>query len=73
MDDLEETEAMDMLLVKQGFSFDFFFNVGSRTYEYVELNGFGVRSNCGSCLFQWMKDRDLLYGWSNLVAFWVIS
>jgi hypothetical protein len=61
LEDLDEKTEMDRLLVEQGFSFDLLFDEKSGVCELVELNGFGVRSSCGSCLFQWLKDREQLY------------
>lgn len=61
LEELNENDPMDKLLVDQGFSFDVFFDEDSGTCQLVELNGFGVRSSCGACLFQWVKDRDQLY------------
>ncbi|RKU42635.1 hypothetical protein DL546_000159 [Coniochaeta pulveracea] len=60
LDDLDESE-MDRLLVEQGFSFDLLFDEERNACELVELNGFGARSSCGSCLFQWVRDREQLY------------
>ncbi|OIW29405.1 hypothetical protein CONLIGDRAFT_324718 [Coniochaeta ligniaria NRRL 30616] len=68
-EDLHDNDPMDELLIKQGFSFDVFFDEDSETCQLVELNGFGVRSSCGSCLFHWVKDRDQLYGSSNDIEF----
>lgn len=67
--DLDEDDPMDKLLVEQGFSFDVFFDEETNTCQLIELNGFGVRSSCGSCLFQWVKDRKLLYGASDDIEF----
>ncbi|KAB5576070.1 hypothetical protein GE09DRAFT_614287 [Coniochaeta sp. 2T2.1] len=69
LDDLKDSDPMDKLLLEQGFSFDLFFDEHSKTCELVELNGFGVRSSCGSCLFQWVKDRHQLYRSSDQVEF----
>ncbi|KAH7140157.1 hypothetical protein B0J13DRAFT_676563 [Dactylonectria estremocensis] len=62
MGDLRGTED-DRLLAQQGFTFDVLYDEKRECCELIELNTFGVRSACGSCLFQWVKDRDLLYGW----------
>jgi hypothetical protein len=67
--DLKDDNPTDRLLRAQGFSFDVFFDKDSGTCELVELNVFGVRSGCGSCLFQWVKDRDQLYGLTGKVEF----
>jgi hypothetical protein len=55
-------EEGDRLLLEQGCSFDVFYDEDADTCSLVELNTFGVRSACGSCLFQWVDDRRVLYG-----------
>jgi hypothetical protein len=35
----------------------------------VEINPFGAMSGCGSCLYHWIKDARLLYGWEDKVEF----
>jgi len=60
--DVRAGDAMDDLLRQQGFTFDVLFDESRGSCELIELNTFGVRSACGSCLFHWVKDRDLLYG-----------
>ncbi|KAK4040187.1 hypothetical protein C8A01DRAFT_46428 [Parachaetomium inaequale] len=55
-------EREDRLMLEQGFSFDLFYDEERGRCELVELNTFGVRSACGSCLFQWVEDRKVLYG-----------
>jgi hypothetical protein len=55
-------EREDRLMREQGFSFDLFYDEGTERCELVELNTFGVRSACGSCLFQWVEDRKVMYG-----------
>jgi hypothetical protein len=50
------------LLLEQGFSFDLVYDEERDACSLVELNTFGVRSACGSCLFQWVEDRKVLYG-----------
>jgi hypothetical protein len=52
----------DKLLLEQGFSFDLFYDEDTDACSLVELNTFGVRSACGSCLFQWVDDCKVLYG-----------
>ena len=58
------------IFVKQGFTFDLLYTakrdkqdgkVGFAC-ELVELNVFGARSNCGACLFNWVRDWKILYG-----------
>lgn len=55
-------DAEDRLMMEQGFSFDLFYDEDTEKCSLVELNTFGVRSACGSCLFQWVDDREVLYG-----------
>ena len=59
---------MDQLLLKQGFSFDVMYQEEAKKCCLIELNGFGVRSGCGGCLFHWVKDMDSMYG-TNEVEF----
>lgn len=61
-EDVDSRRHVDDLLLKQGFSFDVFYDEEHDTCELVELNVFGIRSGCGSCLFQWVDDRVQLYG-----------
>ncbi|OAQ66829.1 hypothetical protein VFPPC_08340 [Pochonia chlamydosporia 170] len=51
-------------LQRQGFTFDVL-HIDDKNFMLIELNTFGVRSQCGSCLFQWVKDRDTIYGVSS--------
>lgn len=60
--DVDSRQHMDDLLLKQGFSFDVLYDEDHDTCELVELNVFGIRSGCGSCLFHWVVDRAQLYG-----------
>jgi hypothetical protein len=56
LDEVRRSErAEDKLLLEQGFSFDLFYDEETGRCELVELNTFGVRSACGSCLFQWVR------------------
>jgi len=61
LDELKEDE-MDVLLLKQGFSFDIMYDEESNKCSLIELNGFGARSGCGGCLFHWIRDMDAMYG-----------
>ncbi|KAI1771514.1 hypothetical protein F4818DRAFT_206033 [Hypoxylon cercidicola] len=45
----------------QGLTFDVLFDEETGACQLIELNVFGVRSACGSCLFQWKIDKDVLY------------
>ncbi|KAI0879007.1 hypothetical protein GGS24DRAFT_515186 [Hypoxylon argillaceum] len=60
--ELDPENEMDSLLMRQGLTFDVFFDEERDLVQLVELNVFGVRSACGSCLFQWIRDRKTLEG-----------
>jgi hypothetical protein len=62
IDSLRGGNEMDDLLRAQGFTFDVLFDEERSRCELIELNTFGVRSACGSCLFHWVADRGVLYG-----------
>ncbi len=59
---LDVEDEMDDMLMRQGLTFDVFFDEERDLVQLVELNVFGVRSACGSCLFQWVRDRKTLEG-----------
>lgn len=64
---LEEVKSgrggeMELLLLRQGLSFDVFYDEDSKQCSLVESNVFGPRSGLGSCLFHWIRDMDVLYG-----------
>ncbi|KAK4450595.1 hypothetical protein QBC34DRAFT_402918 [Podospora aff. communis PSN243] len=69
----DDEDGLDGLLRRQGFTFDVFFDRGRQACELIELNTFGVRSACGSCLFHWLRDQDLLYGKRDVVEFRVVQ
>lgn len=53
-------------LLLNGFSFDVWQDddLGNEI-QLIELNSFGVRSRCGPCLFNWVEDFDILYGFED--------
>ncbi|KAF8210883.1 hypothetical protein K438DRAFT_1569487 [Mycena galopus ATCC 62051] len=57
--------GMNERLTTDGFVFDVYVHTGTREVQLLELNPFGVTSNCGSCLFHWVTDADTLYGGKN--------
>ncbi|KAI8665222.1 hypothetical protein NCS56_00957500 [Fusarium sp. Ph1] len=71
MNDLKPDAELDNLLLRQGFTFDVLYDEDKGTTELVELNVFGARSGCGSCLFNWVNDFSLLYGEGKDVQFQV--
>ncbi|KAL6921701.1 hypothetical protein FSHL1_005669 [Fusarium sambucinum] len=60
MEDLDLGNRMDQLLLEQGYSFDAFYDEREESSSLVELNVFGARSGCGSCLFHWIDDLNKL-------------
>ncbi|KAI0521507.1 hypothetical protein F5B22DRAFT_595202 [Xylaria bambusicola] len=60
--ELDPEDEMDSLLMKQGLTFDVLYDEHLGAIDLIELNVFGVRSACGSCLFQWINDRKILEG-----------
>ncbi|KAI1163364.1 hypothetical protein F5B18DRAFT_619970 [Nemania serpens] len=60
--ELDAEDETDNLLMRQRLTFDVFFDEEHDVVHLVELNCFGLRSACGSCLFQWIRDRETLEG-----------
>lgn len=60
--ELQQGDEMDDLLLQQGFTFDIMFDDSTGKCDLIELNVFGIRSACGSCLFHWVKDWEILSG-----------
>ncbi|KAI1366283.1 hypothetical protein F5Y08DRAFT_301727 [Xylaria arbuscula] len=60
--EVDPEDQMDALMMQQGFTFDVCYDEEVGTVQLIELNVFGVRSACGSCLFQWIRDRKTLEG-----------
>jgi len=56
------SDELDELMLKQGFTFDFLWDGERERCELIELNSFGTRSGCGTCLFHWLRDGAVLYG-----------
>lgn len=69
MAELDEENKMDNLMLKQGFSFDVMWIEKEKKCALIELNSFGTRSGCGSCLFHWLRDMNVLYGKDEFVEF----
>jgi hypothetical protein len=57
----ERADELDVLMLRQGFTFDVLWDVEKESCQLIELNSFGTRSGCGSCLFHWLRDEDILY------------
>ncbi|RMJ04746.1 hypothetical protein CDV36_014591 [Fusarium kuroshium] len=69
VNDLKPDAELDNLLLQQGFTFDVLYDEDKEATELVELNVFGARSGCGSCLFNWVNDFSQLYGEGEDVEF----
>ncbi|KAJ4378239.1 hypothetical protein N0V86_005939 [Didymella sp. IMI 355093] len=57
-----------MLLLRHGFTFDLALQPDA-TVHLVEINPFGALSGCGACLFHWVRDARVLYGFFEDVEF----
>ncbi|KAM0452861.1 hypothetical protein ACHAO4_005280 [Trichoderma viride] len=66
---VHDDNELENLIRTQGFTFDVLYDENTEKCALIELNTFGVRSACGSCLFQWLKDRASLYGETGDVEF----
>jgi hypothetical protein len=64
-----DNSDLESLIRAQGFTFDVLYDENTGKCALIELNTFGVRSACGSCLFQWLKDRASLYGETGDIEF----
>jgi hypothetical protein len=79
MAELDEDDELDVLFLLQGFTFDVAFDRDNNSTKLVEVNPFGVRSPCGSCLFHWIRDRQLLEGRATdrelefRVTYWAVN
>ncbi|KAL8977822.1 MAG: hypothetical protein Q9205_006457, partial [Flavoplaca limonia] len=63
-------EAMTDDLRRRGLVFDIIDDPDDgRSIRLVELNDFGAMTDCGSCLFHWLRDAKSLYGLLNGVEF----
>ncbi|KAF8213656.1 hypothetical protein K438DRAFT_1750868 [Mycena galopus ATCC 62051] len=54
--------GMNARLNRDGFMFEVFVHTTTREVQLLELNPFGIRSSCGSCLFHRVIDAETLYG-----------
>lgn len=55
----------------EGFVFDVRCLRGGEV-QLIDLNGFGIASRCGSALFHWITDAELLYGGKDEVEIRVV-
>lgn len=68
-----DDHELEKFIRSQGFTFDVLYDENAGRCMLIELNTFGVRSACGSCLFQWLRDRAVLYGETADVEFRVTA
>ncbi|KAL7791495.1 hypothetical protein V8C37DRAFT_381874 [Trichoderma ceciliae] len=66
---VHDDNELESFIRSQGFTFDVLYDENAGQCLLIELNTFGVRSACGSCLFQWLKDRAVLYGETTDIQF----
>ena len=56
-------ETLSNILRRDGFTFNVLEGgPDAKELQLVELNCFGAMSACGSCLFEWIRDAEALYG-----------
>lgn len=65
LDERDGSSIPDMMK-EQGFTFDILLDRAGKI-RLVEVNSFGAMGPCGSCLFHWIKDISLLYGFEEMV------
>ena len=53
--------GLEGVLRREGFVFDMLFVGGEKKWQLVELNPFGALSGTGAALWNWVRDRDVLY------------
>lgn len=41
----------------------------NKNFHFIEINPFGKEYSSGSCLFDWIKDENILYGKTNKIVF----
>jgi hypothetical protein len=63
----ETSPKIQELLVEYGFVFDVSLRRGGEVV-LVEVNPFGAMSICGACLFQWVRDGRVVYGFEGEVV-----
>ena len=49
----------------RGFVFDVVEDPADQSVRLIELNDFRALSGCGACLFHWIRDAELLYGFEK--------
>ena len=57
--------AMTKGLKAREFVFDVVEDPADQSVRLIELNDFGALSGCGACLFHWIRDAKLLYGFEK--------
>lgn len=65
--------AMTEDLNKRGFVFDVVEDPQNQSVQLIELNDFGAMSGCGACLFHWIKDARVVYGFEDWAEFRVAA
>lgn len=61
-----EDASVGKKMRSEGFTFDVL-ETPTGEVQLVEINPFGAMSGCGSCLFHWLEDAMVLYGWEERV------
>ena len=59
---MEDSESISAALRRDGFTFDVLETAGKPDIQLIEVNAFGAMSKTSSCLFEWIRDAEVLYG-----------
>ena len=69
---VEDGKGVLKRLRRDGFVFDVL-ETPDGDVQLVELNMFGPLSGCGSCLFEWITNSEVLYGEKEGVVLRVVQ
>lgn len=61
------------VLTDRNWVIDVIIDPSTSNVELVELNSFGAELSSGSVLFEWIRDKDILYSDGNTVEFRYVS
>ncbi|KAI0880477.1 uncharacterized protein GGS22DRAFT_174962 [Annulohypoxylon maeteangense] len=60
LEHIDVDDKLDLCLLHQGLVLDVFIDEESDTSFIIKMKVFGMMSSCGSCLFEWGRDREIL-------------
>lgn len=66
LDRILDCDGMTEEIRQRGFVFDVAEDADDRaSLRLIELNSFGAMTGCGACLFHWIRDAEVLYGFKD--------